>query len=211
MPLLSPPHLLDGTRWKNRRIGLLGGSFNPPHEGHVHISLAALHGLHLDAIWWLVTPQNPLKALKPLPLEQRIALSEEITRQHPAIIITALERDMRTTTTYDSIKQLNKYFPQTDFIWITGMDNAHTLHTWNNWQALLGEIAMVHITRPPAPGLVQTSPLRLYAGQTHRYLRSAYKAPLTPGTTYWMMQKKMVDISSTVLRTKNGRSPKSAV
>ena len=121
---------------KNLNVGILGGSFNPPHAGHVHISLAALHGLALDYIWWLVTPQNPLKSQKPMVLEKRLSLSEDITKDHPKIIVTSLEDDLGTQITYDSIRGLKTHFFQTDFVWITGMDNALNLHTWHNWQDL---------------------------------------------------------------------------
>lgn len=211
MPLLSPPHLLDGTRWKNRRVGLLGGSFNPPHAGHVHISLAALRTLKLDCIWWLVTPQNPLKVAKPLKLEKRIDLCKALSQDHPDIIITDLEQDLGTQITYDSIRALKNHFPHTDFTWIMGLDNAHNLHSWNNWRALLREISMVHITRPPAQSLVRQCPVRMQHTQGHIHIRAAGVYDLSPGTTYWMMQTKLMDISSTALRTQNGHNCKNAV
>jgi nicotinate-nucleotide adenylyltransferase len=208
MPLLSPPHLLDGARWKARRIGLLGGSFNPPHKGHVHISLAALRAFKLDCIWWLVTPQNPLKALKPLKLEQRLQLCKDLTQHHPNIAITALEQDLGTHITYDSIRALKSRFPHTQFIWITGMDNAHSLHTWNNWRDLLQEISMVHITRPPAYELVKQCPVRLQCTQQHIQINTPAYYDLSPGITYWMMHTKLMNISSTDLRQKMDKTVK---
>lgn len=187
------------------RIGLLGGSFNPPHKGHVHISLAALKGLELDAVWWLVSPKNPLKELTPMPLAKRIKLSREII-DHPKILVSDIEKSMGTSITYYSIKELKRNFPQTQFVWISGMDNAHSLHTWNHWQKLLREICMVHITRSPARRLVQRSPLRLFDKQKHVFLNKSGKLPLSPGTTYWMLQKKMVNISSTELRNKSAQN-----
>lgn len=204
MPLLSPPRLLDGARWKNRRVGLLGGSFNPPHEGHVHISRAALKGLHLDAVWWLVTPQNPLKDESPGPLEARMRLCEQIT-DDPKILITDIEKDLNTTITYDTVRGLKKRFPDTHFVWISGMDNAHSLHRWNHWQDLLREICMVHLTRSPAKSLVKSCPLRMYRRQNHVFIDRGASLPLTPGTTYWMMQKKMVNISSSEIRARSGK------
>jgi nicotinate-nucleotide adenylyltransferase len=184
------------------RVGLLGGSFNPPHEGHVHISLAALKGLELDAVWWLVTPQNPLKVDKPLPLSERVRLCQEIA-DHPKILISDIEKDLGTAITYDTVKQLKTHFPRTDFVWISGMDNARSLHKWHNWKELLGEICMVHLTRTPARSLVQSSPLRMYNKQKHIFIDKGGRLPLDSGTTYWMMQKKMVNISSTEIRKKS--------
>ena len=111
------------------RIGLLGGSFNPPHEGHMHISLAALKALQLDAVWWLVSPQNPIKADKPLPLEERMSLCQSLV-DHPKILISDIEKDLGTNITYHSVKKLKAAFPKTNFVWISGMDNARSLHQW---------------------------------------------------------------------------------
>ena len=199
MPLLSPPALLNNARWRGLRVGLLGGSFNPPHAGHVHISLAAMKGLALDAVWWLVTPQNPLKAELPLPLERRMALSRALVT-HPRMIVSDIEADLGTTTTYDTVRLLKKHYRHTGFVWISGMDNALSLHQWNHWRGLLGEICMLHLTRSPAKSLVKSCPLRLYAPQRHVVLTQGGRFPLDPGTTYWMMQNKMVNISSTDIR-----------
>lgn len=187
------------------RIGLLGGSFNPPHEGHVHISLAALKGLQLDAVWWLVTPQNPIKDVEAPSTDSRIALCEDLI-SHPRIIVSGLETEMRTNISYHTIKTLNAHFPHTDFAWISGMDNALGLHRWNYWRELLGEICMVHLTRNPARSLVRNCPYRMYAKQTHRFIDHGGKYPLDSGVTYWMMQKRMVNISSTEIREKSLKS-----
>lgn len=197
--MFTPPTLHNTNRWNGLRIGILGGSFNPPHKGHLHISVAALRGLQLDCVWWLVTPQNPLKQDKPLSLDERLRLSRDIT-PHPRIIVSDLERQMGTNITYFSIKKMKDYFPKTEFVWISGMDNASTLHKWNHWQRLLEEIPMVHITRPPAKSLVKACPLKQYGRQNHVYIDTSAPYPLTPGTTYWMMQSQMVNISSTEIR-----------
>ncbi len=181
------------------RVGLLGGSFNPPHEGHLHISLAALKGLHLDAVWWLVTPQNPIKDVTALPLKQRMALCEDMV-DHPQILISDIEDELGTNITYHTIKKLKSFYTQTQFVWISGMDNALGLHHWNHWRDLLGEICMVHLTRNPARTLVRNCPYRMYARQKHVFIDKGGNLPLDSGTTYWMMQKKMVNISSTQIR-----------
>lgn len=181
------------------RIGLLGGSFNPPHEGHVHISMAALKGLQLDVVWWLVTPQNPLKSDKPASMDERIALCRAIA-QPPSIVVSDIERDLGTNITYDTVRKLKKAYPASDFVWISGMDNALSLHKWNNWKGLLREIPMVHLTRKPATSLIRQSPLRMYGKQHHVFIDRPARHPLTPGTTFWMLQRKMVNISSTEIR-----------
>tara|TARA_X000001036_G_scaffold437673_1_gene483567 strand:+ start:1135 stop:1758 length:624 start_codon:yes stop_codon:yes gene_type:complete len=205
MSIFTNPSLHNSARWKNMRIGLLGGSFNPPHQGHVHISLAALKALKLDAVWWLVSPQNPLKTEKPLPSEDRIRLSEELI-QNPKILVSGIEEDLGTSITYYTIRKLKSSFPTTRFVWLSGMDNAHSLHRWHHWQDLLGEICMAHITRAPAQSLVKRSPLKNYNKQKHVFLSRGGALPLDSGTTYWLMQKKMIDLSSTSIREKANKS-----
>ena len=186
------------------RIGILGGSFNPPHQGHVHISKIVLKSLKLDAIWWLVTPQNPLKTSDDLlPMDERITLSRKILDNYPKIIVTDMERGFETTYSYASIIKLKKYYPHTDFVWITGMDNAHSLHLWNNWKDLLEEICVVHVTRHPPVKLMKQCPVRMLSTQKHIILDRGGHMPLNPRTTYWLLQKKMVNISSTEIRSKS--------
>ena len=199
MKIFSKPHLFDSSRWRGMRIGLLGGSFNPPHEGHLHISLAAMKGLELDAIWWLVTPQNPLKAENPEPMQKRIEKCIKIA-QHPKIIISDIERELGTRITYYTVKKLKQRHPKTHFVWVSGMDNALTLHNWHHWKELLAEIPTVHLTRKPATSLIRQCPLRMYTKQHHVFVDKPARYPLDSGTTFWMLQKKMVNISSTEIR-----------
>lgn len=181
------------------RVGLLGGSFNPPHAGHVHISLAALKGLQLDAVWWLVSPQNPIKDVKALPLAKRIALCQKLV-DHPKILVSDIEKDLGTSITYHSIRKLKRRYPCAQFVWISGMDNALSLHKWHYWRELLDEIPMLHLTRSPARSLVSGCPYRMYGHQKHMVIDHGSAYPLDSGISYWMMQKKMVNISSTEIR-----------
>lgn len=210
MSLFTLPGTLDSTRWNGLRVGLLGGSFNPPHEGHLHISLAALNGLQLDAVWWLVTPQNPVKTEQAMALPERMRLSNELIEGNPKILISDIEKDLGTVKTYDTIRKLKSRFSKTEFVWISGMDNALTLHKWNRWHELLKEVCMVHLTRSPATSLIQSCPLRMLGSQKHIVVSKGGRFPLDPGTTYWMLQKKMIDISSTEIREKQARSAQNA-
>lgn len=199
MTLYSPPYLHDGSRWRNMRIGLLGGSFNPPHEGHMHISLMALHGLKLDVIWWLVTPQNPLKPTHEMSFDKRLQQCRAMVK-HPRILVSAIENEIGCSRSYETIGVLKDRFPHTAFIWLTGMDNALTFHHWYRWKDILQEVATAHIARPPAWSLIENCPLKLYSGQNHIHLFKGEKVPLRPKNTYWLMQKPMLDISSTEIR-----------
>ncbi len=198
--ILSPPTLLDSPRWRNMRIGLLGGSFNPPHKGHIHISLIALHTLRLDCIWWMVTPRNPFKSIREmLPFKQRFEMCKDIAR-HPGILVSDIEQRLDYIRSINTVRELKKRYPSTEFVWITGMDVAHQLHRWYKWRDLLDEIAMVHICRPPAYSVIRNNPVRLLGGRKHIYPSKASSYPLEPGRSYWILQKKMIDISSTNIR-----------
>lgn len=182
------------------RVGLLGGSFNPAHQGHVHISLIAMRTLKLDAIWWLVTPQNPLKKQSDLKnYEDRMRQCHELVN-HPRILVTDLEAQFGSNYTYDTICSLRSHFPATEFAFITGMDNALSFHRWDRWQDILKMVTTVHIARPPAQNLIQSCPLKLLSNQRHHVLDRAEYVDLSPLTTYWIKQRKMMFISSTQIR-----------
>lgn len=129
--LFAPPQNIGG------RIGLLGGSFNPAHEGHIHLSLTAMKRLGLDAVWWLVSPQNPLKCRSDMaPLADRLAGARQITRRHPAIRPTAIEALFSTTYTANSLSLLKKRYPKARFVWLMGDDNLGQIHRWKNWHRI---------------------------------------------------------------------------
>lgn len=194
MSTLTPPTLRDGNRWRNLRVGLLGGSFNPAHQGHTHIARLALARFNLDFVWWIVTPQNPLKDEKgTAPYNERYKSVEKITASHPRMMATHLERDLGTRYTYETVKKLKQAFPATDFLWICGMDNAHIFHRWDKWRELTQEIPIAFIARPPAGTLVKNCPIRLFALQ---------KAPQTT----FLQGTKMLDISSSQIRKNNLKS-----
>lgn len=199
--IFSPPHLEDGARWAGMRIGLLGGSFDPPHEGHIHASLIAMSSLKLDAVWWLVSQQNPLKQGTSHSFEQRFAMCCDLVGStDQRLIVSDIERDLDTTLTWQTIRGLNLHFSKTDFVWITGMDNALTMHRWHNWTYILDHVATAHVARPPAWSLIENCPLKLMSTQKHIYMDKAELVPLKPRHTYWLMQKKMVGLSSTEIR-----------
>ena len=120
----------------NMRIGLLGGSFNPAHAAHRHISLAALKRLGLDQVWWLVSPGNPLKDAGKLPdLEARIEVAREVAH-HPKIVVTGFEAGRPSAYTVDTIGFLKRRYPSVDFVWLMGADNLASFHRWRAWEKL---------------------------------------------------------------------------
>jgi nicotinate-nucleotide adenylyltransferase len=144
--------------WQNRTVGLLGGSFNPAHEGHRHISLQAIKSLGLDAVWWMVSPQNPLKSAKGMaPLAQRVEYARGVAR-HPKIHVTDIESRLGTQYTLDTIKALKTRFPRTTFIWLMGADNLLTFHKWKNWQEIFKALPVCVLDRPPRHASLKSSP-----------------------------------------------------
>ncbi len=129
-------------------VGLLGGSFNPPHSGHRHISLFALHRLNLDRIWWLVSPGNPLKDTTNLQsLESRVALSRSLA-DHPRLEITAFEACLSSVYTIDTMRFLRRRYSGTRFVWLMGADSMIGIHKWRNWRSLFKLMPIVVLDRP---------------------------------------------------------------
>ncbi|MFK5980632.1 MAG: nicotinate-nucleotide adenylyltransferase [Rhizobiaceae bacterium] len=140
---LKIPHAEDGMT-----IGLLGGSFNPPHEGHVHISELVLQRLQLHKVWWLASPGNPLKNNNKLPdLNERLTLCQKLV-SNPKIEITGFEAKFHTRYTADTLALLKRIRPRLNFIWIMGADNLAQFHHWQDWRKIAAMMPMVVIDRP---------------------------------------------------------------
>jgi nicotinate-nucleotide adenylyltransferase len=132
---------------KGAVIGLFGGSFDPAHDGHVHVSRHALRALGLDQLWWLVTPGNPLKRNGPAPLAQRVARARDLM-QHPRVRVSAAEAVLGTRFTADTLRALVRLYPGRRFVWIMGADNLAQFHKWDDWRAILSMVAVAVLARP---------------------------------------------------------------
>jgi nicotinate-nucleotide adenylyltransferase len=140
---LRMPHAEPGMA-----VGLFGGSFNPPHEGHRLVAETALRRLRLDALWWIVTPGNPLKAGKEQSvLAERLALSERLARD-PRITVTAFEAGARVRYTADTIKFVRSRNRGIDFVWIMGADNLRDFHLWQRWRDIVRSVPIAIVDRP---------------------------------------------------------------
>ncbi|MEM8538344.1 MAG: nicotinate-nucleotide adenylyltransferase [Pseudomonadota bacterium] len=128
-------------------IGLLGGSFDPPHAGHVHITRAALNRFGLDHIWWLVSPGNPLKAQGPAPLSERMQAARAMMR-HPRVQVTDIEADLRTRFTAQTVNALQVRFNGVRFVWLMGADNLAQFHRWQDWRWIMENVPVGVMARP---------------------------------------------------------------
>ena len=145
---VSPSHVIP-VHGYGMRIGLLGGSYNPPHAAHRAISLFAMKRLRLDRIWWLVSPGNPLKAQGGLhDLRERTEAARRIAND-PRIDVTCLEAVIGTRYTVDTITYLRRRCSGLRFVWIMGADNLAQFHRWENWRRIASEVPIAVIDRPP--------------------------------------------------------------
>ena len=132
-----------------RRVGLLGGSFNPAHDGHLHISLLALKKLNLDELWWLVSPGNPMKPkLGMASLKQRMKVAKKVAAHNPNIIVCDIEKNLLTCHTVDTVQSLKAEFPENSFIWVMGADLLVQLPKWKRWRALFKMVPIAIFARP---------------------------------------------------------------
>jgi nicotinate-nucleotide adenylyltransferase len=130
------------------RIGLLGGSFNPAHAGHLHISKLALKHLGLDYVWWLVSPQNPLKPTRGMAsLAERLREAQAATGGHPKVRVSAIEARLGTRYTVDTLARLRRHFPATRFIWLMGADNLSQIVRWRQWSRIFHLVAIAVFAR----------------------------------------------------------------
>ncbi len=141
-------HVRTPLAFPGQRIGLMGGTFNPPHEGHAVCALTALSRLKLDQLWWMVTPGNPLKSGIGLPeLEARMAASRALVHD-PAIKITGFEAELGSPYTYATLRFVTRHLPRVHFVWVMGADNLATFHLWQHWRDIARLVPIAVVDRP---------------------------------------------------------------
>lgn len=183
------------------RIGLLGGSFNPAHTAHLHISLIALRRLRLDAVWWLVSPQNPLKpALGMATLERRLARAREVAR-HPKVEVSAIESALGTRYSVDTVSALQSRFPAARFVWIMGGDSLASFHRWRRWEQLFGMVPIAVVARPGFTIAALSSPAAIRF-QSDRVRNETGLADMTAPA--WMFLQERLDATSATAIRRSG-------
>jgi nicotinate-nucleotide adenylyltransferase len=183
------------------KIGLFGGSFNPPHAAHRAASLLAMKRLGLDRVWWLVSPGNPLKDTRALaPLVDRIAAAQTLAA-HPRIDVTGLEADIGTRYSFDTLQWLRRRLPGVHFVWIMGADNLAKFHHWQHWR---GIAALVPIAVVDRPGVIRAGPFTDSFARHRLPEASARRLPLTPPPAWVFLHGLKSAVSSTALRAARG-------
>ncbi len=199
---LTPPTINTPTPWAGKSVGILGGSFNPAHEGHRNISTYALEHLELDAIWWMVSPQNPLKSLKAAPIDERMQKAMEISN-HEQIIVTDIETHLNTKYTAETLRKLQEHFPDTNFVWLMGVDNLKQINQWDEWEQIFDMVPIAVLNRPTDDADIEQYPAVKHF--THARLPLLKKTALkTANTPAWLLlDNPQMDISSTQIRSKS--------
>lgn len=182
-----------------QRIGLLGGSFDPPHAGHVHISRWALKAFGLDAVWWLVSPGNPLKPDAPADLQRRLAAARGLMR-HPRVRVTDLETRLGTRYTAATLAALKGHYPGVRFVWLMGSDNLRSFHRWDRWEAIMGSVPVGVLARPGEQLRAGLSPTARRFARWRVPQAEARSLPFRQPPAWCLMSGRMLDLSSTELR-----------
>ncbi|WP_340244852.1 nicotinate-nucleotide adenylyltransferase [Sulfitobacter pontiacus] len=180
-------------------IGLLGGSFDPAHEGHAHITREAIKRFGLDRVWWMVSPGNPLKTHGPAPMASRLARAREVM-QHPRVEVTDIEAHLGTRYTAQTLAALRARYPGVRFVWLMGADNLAQFHLWQDWRQIMETVPLGVLARPGQRISARMShAATLYApyrisGRQSQLLGQA------PAPAWCFVNVPMVDVSSSAIR-----------
>jgi nicotinate-nucleotide adenylyltransferase len=184
-----------------QRIGLLGGSFDPAHAGHLHITLWSLKALRLDRVWWLVSPGNPLKPDAPAGLERRLVAARRLARDR-RVAVTDLEARIGTRHTAAMLIELRRRYPGVRFVWLMGADNLAGFHRWDRWRAILAMVPVAVLARPGGQLRAGLSPAaRAYARWRVPQRSAAALADMRP-PAWALIVGPMLDLSSSELRAR---------
>lgn len=190
---------------RGARVGLLGGSFDPPHAGHLHLSREALKRFGLDRVIWLVSPGNPLKTGAPASMERRLTAAR-LLADDPRIWISDFERPLGTRFTHETLGAMTTLWPQVRFVWLMGADNLVQFHRWDNWRRIMSTLPVGVLARPghrmaalQAPTTRAFSSFRIPAEQ-------ARLLPMQPAPAWCFVNMPMMSTSSTQIRRLGGWS-----
>jgi nicotinate-nucleotide adenylyltransferase len=197
--IVLPPHA------RGLKIGLFGGTFDPPHAAHRAACLLAMARLGLDRVWWLVTPGNPLKDTRGLSsLAERIAAAKKLAH-NPRIVVTGIEAQMRSRYTYDTVRTLVARCPGVHFVWIMGADNLRSFHRWQKWRGIAALVPIAVVDRV-GPSLYAMGGTAAQALARFRIRETAAKSlPLRKPPAWVFLHGLKSPLSSTALRALRGK------
>lgn len=182
-----------------KRIGLFGGSFNPPHLGHLHVSNEAIKRMKLDLVIWFVSPQNPLKDLDVKhTFESRLKFAQEIIGNNTKIIVSDLERRLGSNYTIDLVRYLSEHFSEKQFVWMMGADNLENFEKWRNWREIIDTVAVAIFDRGLHKDQIESSEMNKYSKVL---ITENVFEELKPKMCYYFPIEK-INISSTEIRNK---------
>ena len=184
-------------------VGLLGGSFDPAHAGHAHITREALKRFGLDRVWWLVSPGNPLKPRGPAPLARRMA-DARVVMQHPRVVITDIEARLGTQATADTLAALGPIYPGVRFVWLMGADNLAQLHLWRNWRFIMDTVPVGVLARPGQRISARMSPAARIYGRYRIDGQASHSLAGATAPAWCFVNVPMVDLSSSAIRAQGG-------
>lgn len=189
------------------RIGLFGGSFNPPHDGHRLVSRESLKRLGLDAVWWLVTPGNPLKDTSDLaPLADRVIAARALV-DHPKVKVTGFEAANGFTYTYQTLDFLTRTLPDRRFVWIMGADSLASFDRWERWDDIFEMMPIAVYVRPGSTSRAPLSKAAQRFANARLDEADARLLPISPAPAWVFLHGLMSGLSSTALRQANGSAP----
>lgn len=190
------------------RVGLFGGSFNPPHAGHAHVAATAVRRLGLHRLVWLVSPQNPLKSSRETAtLPERLAATRRVARG-PRMIVSDAETRMGSRYTIDTLRILKARFPGVRFVWVMGGDNLAQLHRWRGWAEIMREVPVAVVSRPGPRLNGRIAPAARRFAHARRSSNAARRLPgaATPAWVY--LRGPLNFLSSTQLRMRDRAKPR---
>ena len=186
-----------------QRVGLLGGSFDPPHAGHRHISREALKRFGLDRVWWLVSPGNPLKAHGPAPLEERVAAAR-VLLDDPKVAVSDFEARVGTRYTAETLMELHMACPGVRFVWLMGADNLVQFHRWERWRWIMDTVPVGVLARPGLRIPARTS----VAARVYRRARipasESRRLACADAPAWCFINVPMLEVSSSAIRAGGG-------
>lgn len=199
--------MLAPNPWGDRRrvrIGLLGGSFNPAHDGHRHVAETALRRLALDQVWLLVSPQNPLKpAAGMAPQSQRLAGARAVLGRHPRLIATDMESRFRTAYSAHTLEKLRVRFPMARFVWLMGADNLGQMSHWLHWRRIFAAVPIAILARAPYSRKALAAPAARTMAASRRKAAGAWALAAQKPPAWVFLHTRLHPASATAIRARH--------